>query len=118
MVNTTKYVSVLLAAGSLLFVGCNRTPKQPPASQIQGVSVDLPKLQEAYANNSAQDVQDQLMQVSFGMRYGDYMKSLAALDKLASNPASTEQQKQVVNQVIEQVKQVLNAQQSKQPPAQ
>jgi hypothetical protein len=57
------------------------------------------------------------MQVSFGMRYGDYMKSLAALDTLAHNPASTEQQKQVVNQVIEQVKQVLNAQQNK-PPAQ
>jgi len=117
-VNTTKLFLALLAAGLMFSVGCNRTPKQPPPSQIQGVTVDLPKLQAAYATNTAQDVQDQLMQVSFGMRYGDYMKSLAALDKLLNNPASTEQQKQVVNQVIEQVKQVLNAQQSKQPAAQ
>ena len=116
--NTTKLFLALLAAGLMVSVGCNRTPKQPPPSQIQGVTVDLPKLQAAYATNTAQDVQAQLMQVSFGMRYGDYMKSLAALDKLLNNPASTEQQKQVVNQVIEQVKQVLNAQQSKQPAAQ
>lgn len=116
--NTTKLFFALLAAGLMVSAGCNRSPKQPPPSQIQGVTVDLPKLQAAYATNTAQDVQDQLMQVSFGMRYGDYMKSLAALDKLANNPASTDQQKQVVNQVIEQVKQVLNAQQNKQPAAQ
>src|SRR5215471_6576536 len=109
---------MLLAAGLLLFAGCSKSQKTPPASQIQGVSVDLAKLQAAYATNSAPDIQEQLMQVSFGMRYGDYMKSLGALDKLLNNPASTDQEKQVVSQVIEQVKQVLNNQQNKQPPAQ
>lgn len=78
----------------------------------------MPKLQAAFATNTAPDVQQQLMQVSFGIRYGDYMKSLMALDKLANSPSSTEQQKQVANQVIEQVKQVLNNQQNKQPAAQ
>ena len=102
----------------MIFAGCGKSQKEPPASQIQGVTVDLAKLQAAYATNTAPDVQEQLMQVSFGMRYGDYMKSLVALDKLVNNPASTEPQKQVVNQVIEQVKQVLNNQQNKQPAAQ
>jgi hypothetical protein len=120
MVNTTKVVSAVLAvgfglAGLSVFTGCGKSQKQQPVAQIQGVNVDLPKLQAAYATNSAQDIQEQLTQVSFGMRYGDYMKSLMALDKLVNNPASTEQQKQIVNQVIEQVKQVLNNQQNKQP---
>jgi hypothetical protein len=118
MVNTIKLFSMLLVAGVMVFAGCSKSQKEPPASQIQGVTVDLAKLQAAYATNSAQDIQEQLMQVSFGMRYGDYMKSLVALDKLVNSPNSTEPQKKIVNQVIEQVKQVLNNQQNKQPPAQ
>jgi hypothetical protein len=118
IVKTTNFFSALLAAGLMIFAGCSKSQKEPTASQIQGVGVDLAKLQAAYASNTNTDIQDQLMQVSFGMRYGDYMKSLVALDKLVNNPASSDQQKQVVNQVIEQVKQVLNNQQNKQPPAQ
>jgi hypothetical protein len=118
MVKLTQFVSAVLAAGLILFTGCSKSQKQQPVAQIQGVNVDLPKLQQAYATNTAQDIQEQLMQVSFGMRYGDYMKSLMALDKLANNPASTAEQKQIVTQVIEQVKQVLNNQQNKQPAAQ
>jgi len=115
MVNRTKVVFLLLAVGLSLFTGCSKSQKQQPAAQIQGVSVDLPKLQAAYATNTAPDIQQQVMQVQFGIRYGDYMKCLMALDKLVNDPASTEQQKQIANQVIEQVKQVLNNQQNKQP---
>jgi hypothetical protein len=57
MVNTTKYVSALLTAGLVLFAGCGKSQKTPPQSQIQGVAVDLPKLQEAYAGSTAPDIQ-------------------------------------------------------------
>lgn len=109
---------LLLVVGLSLFMGCSKSQKTPPPSQVQGVTVDIPKLQAAYYTNSAPDIHEQLNQVSFGIRYGDYMKTLMALDKLVNNPASTEQQKQVANQVIEQVKQVLNNQQNKQPATQ
>jgi outer membrane murein-binding lipoprotein Lpp len=115
MVKTTQFVSAVLAAGFILLTGCGKSQKPQAATSVQGVTVDIPKLQAAYETNTAPEIQQQLMQVQFGIRYGDYMKTLMALDKLANNPASTEQQKQVANQVIEQVKQVLNNQQNKQP---
>ena len=103
-----KYTLVFLACSALALAGCNRAPKTPPAPQIQGVTVDTPKLQAALSTNQNASVQEQLTQFLFGLRYGDYVKSLMALDKLSNDPALTDQQKQVVNQVIEQVKQVAN----------
>jgi len=78
------------------------------------VTVDVPKLQEAFKGANP-DLMNGVTQVSTGIRYGDYMKSLAALDKLASDPNVTEAQKKVVNQVLEQVKQVVNSQAAKPP---
>jgi hypothetical protein len=46
--------------------------------------------------------------VSFGIRYGDFNKTLAELTKLAGNPSLTEPQKKAVNDVIAQVKQALD----------
>jgi hypothetical protein len=53
-------------------------------------------------------VQSDVTQVGFGLRYGQYMNSLAALDKLVNNPSTTEEQKKVVNELIEEVKQVIS----------
>lgn len=105
------FLALLLAAGALGLVGCNKAPKAPPPPQIQGVTVDTPKLQAALSTNQTASVQEQMTQFLFGLRYGDYVKALMALDKLTTDPAVTEEQKKVVNEVIEQVKQVVNQQQ-------
>ncbi len=103
---TINWMALVLAAGFLTFAGCGKSEKLPTSQEVSGVSVDLPKLQAAFANASP-DMLNDVTQVSFGLRYGDYMKSLAALDKLASNASITEAQKKVVNDVIEQVKKVM-----------
>jgi hypothetical protein len=111
----TSWLVLLLALGLAGFCGCSKSDKPPTTQQVNGVGVDLPKLSQAFASSSPEVLSD-VSQVSFGLRYGDYMKSLAALDKLANNPAVTEPQKKVVNDVIEQVKKVMA--QAPAPPAQ
>lgn len=101
-----NWMAVVLAAGMLTFVGCKRQEKLPDSQEVAGVSVDLPKLQKAF-EGAKPEILDQVTQVSFGLRYGDYMKSLAALDKLSSDTTITEAQKKVITDVIEQVKKVM-----------
>ncbi len=101
-----NWMAVVLAAGMLTFVGCSRKEKLPDSQEVAGVSVDLPKLQKAF-EGAKPEILDTVTQVSFGLRYGDYMKSLAALDKLSSDTTITEAQKKVVTDVIEQVKKVM-----------
>jgi hypothetical protein len=109
MKNTSGLV-LRLALGLTICVltvaGCSKAPKLPDSQQVNGVSVDLPKLQQAFMG-APQDVASDVSQVAFGIRYGDYMKALAALDKLSNNTSITEAQKKVVNDVIEQVKKVM-----------
>ena len=107
MMKTLKWMALVLAASMLAFAGCSKAQKLPQTQDVNGVSVDLPKLQNAFVG-SPPDVLNDVTQVAFGIRYGDYMKSLAALDKLANNTTITEAQKKVVNDVIEQVKKVMS----------
>jgi hypothetical protein len=100
---TLNCLAIALVAGLLVVDGCSKAPKLPESQQVNGVSVDLPKLQTAFMG-SPPDVLNDVTQVAFGIRYGDHMKALAALDKLANNNTITEAQKKVVNDVIEQVK--------------
>ena len=106
MTKTMKWLALVLATCLLAVAGCSKAPKLPEHQDVNGVSVDLPKLQQAFMG-SPPDVLNDVSQVAFGIRYGDYMKSLAALDKLSNNTSITEPQKKVVNDVIEQVKKVL-----------
>jgi hypothetical protein len=54
-------------------------------------------------------VQESLAKVAAGVRYGyDYEAVLAELEKVNQNTALTEPQKKVVNEVLDQVKQVVN----------
>jgi hypothetical protein len=106
-----KIISVLagLAAISLFVVeGCSKSDQTPPAPQVNGVTVDLPKLTEAFANSS-QELKSTATQVGFNIRYGKYEDALMSLDKLANDPGTTDAQKKVVNQVINEAKQLANA---------
>jgi len=97
---------VAFVTGLALLTGCGKSNKVPPAAQIDGVTVDLPKLQKALEANTNPDVRNQITQVAFGVRYGDYPKALMALDQLSNNANVSEAEKKVVNEVLEQVKQV------------
>ena len=108
MMKTLHWILLALATTAFAITGCKKSQPPIPSPQVNGVTVDIPKLMTAF-NGAPPDVQAQVTQVSYGIRYTDYMKAMEALDKLANDPNTTEAQKKVVNEVIEQVKQVMNA---------
>lgn len=104
----TKYLISLVVIGLATVAGCGKKGETsaPPPYEASGIKVDLPKLQQAFATAEpelAAPVNDAVS----GFRYGQYEKAMMALDKLVNNPKLTEDQKKLVNEVIEQVKQVV-----------
>jgi hypothetical protein len=75
----------------------------------------LPKLDTDFTTAS-QDVQTSVSLAKRYLRYAQFPQALAELGKLAKNPNLSEPQKQVVNDLAEQIKQVVAN--SKAPPAQ
>jgi hypothetical protein len=105
---TTKYMIGVLVAGAFVLAGCGKQPQQGPGTapvEMRGVKVDLPKMQEAFANEKP-ELRAMASNVSMDLRYGKYADALMKLDKLAAQPGLTDPEKQVVNDVIGQVKQV------------
>jgi hypothetical protein len=105
-----KIISTLVGLSACLLVvgsGCGK-PAPPPAPQVDGVTVDLPKLNEAFVDAN-RDLKTAATMVGFNIRYKKYEDALMALDKLANDPAVTEPQKKIVNDVIEQVKKLAGA---------
>jgi hypothetical protein len=98
----------VVAVTLLTAVGCGKSDKTPPAPEMNGVTVDIPKLTEAFENASP-ELKSTATSVSFNIRYGKYEDALMALDKLANDPNVTEPQKKVVNQLIEEAKKLANA---------
>jgi len=96
--------SALLTALALALTGCGKSKEPPPANVSNGTTIDLPKLKQALASASV-DVRKQLMDAQFAVRDCDYPKALAGLNQIAATASLTEDQKKVVNAVIEQVKQ-------------
>jgi len=100
-------IRCFVLSGLLLVGGCGKKqPTASPAYEINGVKVDVPKLQEAFAG-SPPEIQADVNQTTRNLRYGMYEKSLMALDRLSTNPALNDTQKKVVNDVIEQMKQLI-----------
>ena len=104
----------MLLAGVVALAGCGQANTTPPPPTANGVVVDIPKLQQAFATTTDNSIKEHIAQASFGVRYGDYAKTLAELDKLTASPALTEPQKKVVAEVIGEVKQALGK--SSKPP--
>jgi len=99
------YCCLILCA--LAFAGCGKKePPTPPAYEISGVKVDMPKLQAAFAGAPPELTSDINTATSM-VRYGQYEKAMQSLDKLSSNPALNDAQKKVVTDVLEQLKQVV-----------
>ena len=98
----THWIVGVLAAGTLALTACKKAPPPPPPA-AGVVVIDLPGLQAAFPKPS-REIQLSLEATGFGLRYEDYNKALAELDKLANIPNLTAPQKKVVSEVTEQVK--------------
>ena len=101
-----KGILWLVAACGLIAAGCGKE-KTPPTPQYGEVTVDLPKLLATFAD-AGPEARQSVAMVQRNMRYGDYTKALMSLDELMNNSAVTEPQKKVVNELVEQVKKVIN----------
>jgi hypothetical protein len=101
-----NWIIAVLAAGCLVFgEGCKKK-EQPSEWNTSGVRVSLSELRQAFENTQAPEIQTCLNDAAVGLRYGQYAKVLASLEKLAGNSALTAQQKAVTAKVIGQVKQL------------
>ena len=100
---------VLSVAAALLFTAGCKKKETVQAPEFQGVTIDLPKLNDAFANTTSQDIKTTVTQVGFNLRYQKYEDALMSLDKLANDPAVTDAQKKVVAEIIEQTKKLANA---------
>ncbi len=105
-----KFLKLIAAVclGIICCIGCGKKgpPATPPPYDVAGVKVDFPKLTDAM-RGSGPELEALATDASSNVRYGLYDKALQSLDKLASTPTLTDLQKQAVNTVIEQMKQVI-----------
>jgi len=102
-------LGLILAVGLAGVAGCGKkgpemSPTQPMI--VDGVSVDLPKLQQTIDASGNADAQSSVRNVLLGFRYRQYDKALMELEKLTTDANLTEDQKKLATQVFEQVKQV------------
>ena len=97
-------IQILLAAALLGCASCGRHAKVAAPVALNGVNIDLPKLQQC-CNTSDPSVRESVDRVRLSIRYADYRTALAELGKLASNPDFSEAQKKTINDVSEEVKQ-------------
>jgi hypothetical protein len=98
------FVAVLV----LVSAGCGKSNNTPAAPQMNGVTVDIPKLTEAFANASP-ELKSTVTQAGSNIRYGKYEDALMALDKLVNDPNVTEDQKKAVNLLIDETKKLAGA---------
>ena len=99
---------VALVAAPLFLVGCSKSDKTPPPLQMEGVQIDLPKFNEAFAEASIETKRN-ATEVGFNLRYQKYEQALMSLDKLSNDTSLTEPQKKAVATLIEQVKKLASA---------
>jgi hypothetical protein len=102
---TGLFVIAVLALG-----GCRKKAAQqtPPPWKLYGVPIDEPKL-SMMLTNVGPEADAQLNQLQAALRQQAYGKAIMTLEKLANNPQLSDPQKQVVNQVIEEIKQAVKA---------
>jgi hypothetical protein len=77
--NTRNLAFAIMFAATLAFSGCGKKgPPAPSAYEINGVKVDMPALQAAFAGTQNPDLQAAINDVSSDLRYGQYMKAMHA----------------------------------------
>ena len=97
-----KFLFAVLVAGLVVFGGCGKSdqalPTTPPPQAINAVP-----FRPAFASASPEikAIADQVMMSIQGSAYPDTLKALGKLD---SNPSLTDDQKKIVKDLVEQVK--------------
>lgn len=102
-------LGAVLAIGLAGMVGCGKKqPEQNPTAPmvVDGVSVDLPKLQQSIDASGNADLQGSVRSVLMAFRYRQYDKALMEMEKIVNSPNLTAEQKTLASQVFDQVKQV------------
>jgi hypothetical protein len=113
--NKTHFIPTLLLCGLFSFVGCGKSKTEAHPTQPDPPVMQLPKLSEAFVSPSPAQ-QPMVAEAYRSVRYSQYPQALAALGKLASDPALTESQKKAVNDLIQSIKQAMA--QAPAPPSQ
>jgi hypothetical protein len=91
-------------------VGCSKKVEPPNENvQINGVSVDMPKLQKIFSTETNPEIQKVTFDLDQGFRYRDYAKALAAAEELSSKTELNDDEKKVTADVVEQLKKVTGA---------
>ncbi len=106
---TNFVLGIILVIGLAGFAGCKkkaaaRAPEDPVT--IEGVKVDLPKLMGSIDAGGNAELQASVRNVQMSLRYRQWDKTLAEMEKLAANPNLNDEQKKLANEVFEQLKQV------------
>ena len=110
----TKYILLILLATLPSLVGCGKPKTDASQTQPDAPVMLLPKLSEAFVSPSP--AQQPLVAEAYrSVRYSQYPQALAALDRLARDPALTEPQKKAVNDLVQSIKQAMA--QAPAPPA-
>ena len=73
---------------------------------VEGINVDLPKLQASIDATGNADLQSAVRAVLMDFRYRQYEKALMDIDKLSSDSNLNEEQKKIAGEVLDQIKQV------------
>ena len=77
-----------------------------------GKRVSVTALRQAFESAPDKEIQAWISDAVSSLHYGEYAKSLTALEKLANHPGLTAQQKKITNAVIGQVKQLATSYQA------
>jgi len=111
---TTNWIFTIFAAALLMVAGCGQERKEPQATVIGGVKVDLAKFQQAFVN-APPEVQNSVSRVHLAIRYGQYAQAVTQVEKIAHISGLTEPQKNVAQEVLNQLKQVASRSPTRQP---
>jgi hypothetical protein len=104
---TSRWVIATFPACLLLFAGCSKSGKPVlDAREYYGVKVNSPRLETDFINASP-EVQASVEAIKRSYRYGRFPQAIVELDRLSGNPSLSEVQKKLVNDLIDQTKQVI-----------
>ena len=74
--------------------------------QIQGVNVDVPKLTAEF-DTAPPELKSRVAQGVTRLRYQQYLEAMKELDAVLNTPGISDQQKQLLTKVLDQLKQVV-----------
>ncbi len=108
MKRNARVISIV-TAGVLAFCGAGCHKQSASSERPKSLNEGVIELQAALVNASPQAQSNFYNGVSYGIRYSDYAKALAALQQIASDPSLNDQQKKLVSDVGDLLQQKQNS---------